>query len=361
MRSRIVWVPLVLWTACTLTAQTNAQEASRSTLAALYQNEMAQAVRDLNWKGPKLSDNTLLAVCACGVSWMPKWQSPPLFEGKGKRMRYADAKGRLAGYLAATQSDNQKLAVPYALSLALDPDDLGRPLWSSIHAYLGRFDDDYDDVLVGIEEAPRDLPILSLYQYAAADLLVWRASPRLIPFLLTMASSGDAYLRSRAIAALGVAAYDPSTSSAQEVLGILKLKAGSISANQRRMVTYTLRRAVTDDNYRVRAAAAFALGLAGGQEDIALLKMLGKDRAYTVHPVDADSGTQWDYDFPVRREAYSALSRLGEPLVRFDLGTTTEPHEVPRMVKGCRNVTRDMSGMRKDEIRNVPSVGQGLW
>ncbi|MGC8669326.1 MAG: hypothetical protein ACP5VE_14560 [Chthonomonadales bacterium] len=356
MRARPDSILLILVVCMALASVTSARAQQRQSLTTLYQNEMAQAVRDLNWKGPKLSDNTLLALCASGVSWMPKWQSPALFQGAGKHLRYADAKGRLAGYLAAKQSDDNKLAIPYALSIALDPDDLGRAMWTDIRSYLGSFDEDYDDILMGIEEAPRDLPLLSLYQYAAADLLVRRASPQLIPFLLTMASSGDAYLRSRAVAALGIAAYDPATGPFW--FGDIPIKARSISANQRRMVTYTLRRATTDGNYRVRAAAAFAMGLAGGQGDIPFLEMLTGDPAFTL--VSSEYGRR-TYIYPVRKEAVEALSRLGKRVSCIDTVSGDTREEVSAYLKGGRDVTHDTSGMRKDQIRHVPPISINKW
>lgn len=345
---------LLLLAACTcslLDVLANAQESPSRSLTALYQNELAQAVRDLNWKGPKLSDDTLLAVAASGLSWLPKWQSPQLFAGAGKHMRYAaDARGRLEGYLAAIQSNDRKQAVPYALSIALDPGDLGGDMWNTVSAFLSGFGDDYDALLMGIEEAPRDLPVLPLYQYAAADLLVWRASPRLIPFFLTMASSRDAYLRSRAIAGLGVAAYDPATGPFQ--LGhLVPVKPGSVSANQRKMVTDALRRAAADGNYRVRAAAAFAMGLAGGQGDIPFLKMLTRDRAYSLATAR----------FPVRWEAFTALDRLGAPIQVNWFGLAVL-YDGKTQTRGQRNVTKDTSEMRKDQICHVPSFyGSSDW
>lgn len=341
---------VLLAAAVLLSAGRHTQAQQRRNAAALLMDEIAHAQQAVKWRGSALSDETRLAIAASGVSWQPGIEGIALLRADRKGMAYGEASDRARGFLRARDGHNDRIAIPFALSIVLDPRGPDSRIWRDAFDYLAGYGSEFDDMLIGILQAPDKLPLLPEYDYAAADVLVYRASPRLMPVFLNLAETSDRYLRSRAIVGLGVAAYRSAQGRPASIGGLLvTLHEGSVSAVQQAMVTEALRRAVDDKSYHVRAAAALALGLAGDDADLPLLEKLAKDRAYLL--VATDRKDEKRVFFPVRDEAARALARFGRS-VESGSGTF-RGKEFSRAVRGGNNVTSDTGDMRKDRVSHV--------
>ena len=325
--------------------------------AVLFRDEVVSAERKLRWKGPELSDETLFAVAFSGLSWDPASSGAPLFLRSKTGVAYEGAPIRLTGFQEARSGGRHKIAAAFAFSLVLDAGALEVAAWKLAFDYLDHFGVDFDAALVGVLQAPEKLPLLPDYLYTAMDTLVHRSSPRLLPLFLTLADANDAYLRSRAVAGIGIAAFRAREGTESTYPGLpIPLKESSISAAQRRMIGEVLQRASEDSSYRVRAAAALALGLAGDDSDVPLLERLAKDRAFILVALDQKNARR--LLFPVRVQAAASLARFGKTIDSG--GGALIGKDLAKAIRGGRDVTRDETGIRRDLIGRV-RFHDGLW
>jgi hypothetical protein len=257
---------------------------------------------------------------------------------------------RESAFDAARRAGLQKEAIAFGLSLLLEP-GTDTPGVHSPLPYLEQSGVDVERVLLGILEAPEHLRGLSAYTYAAADLLVLRASPHLLPTFIQMSESDDAYLRARALLALGIIAYQARPGDhngwADRILPITPHEYG-ISNSQRKMIWQKVRDAANDGNYRLRAAAALALGFPGTDDALPLLQKLAKDRAYTLSPEEGGRDRTRHIRFPVREAAAAALARYG---VDVDPGGgELQGRSLAEARRGGQDVTTDRSRLRHDVV-----------
>jgi HEAT repeat protein len=321
-------------------AATSGEDAVR-----LFRGEVVDAAARLDWNGPALSDETRFAVAATGLSWMPVVDGTPLIVREKRSARYEDAESRFRAFSRLRSSSSKKEAFAYALSLLLSPPD-SEAGWVAANTFLSPYGDDVDRALVGVLQAPEKLPLLTDHQYAAMDSLVRRASPRLLPLFLSLSESSDRYLRSRAVAALGMISYNAGPDRSV-VYGLkAEVRENSISAVQRKLIAEAIRQAANDKNWRVRASAALALGLIADPDDVATLEKLSKDRAYVV----AGERPNRTVAFPVRAQAAASLTRFKREAV---LPIRAEGREADKAMRGGQNVTRDTSDVRQDQASRV--------
>jgi hypothetical protein len=120
---------------------------------------------------------------------------------------------------------------------------------------------------------------------------------------------------------------------------------------QRAMMLNTIREAAKDKSYRVRAAAAMALGLAGEDEDISTLERLLKDRAFVE--VGGSDPQRKGVVYPVRFEAAAALRR-------FEAMGSAKAVKASGAARGGQNVTLDRGEMRRDQVYHL-RFGSGYW
>jgi hypothetical protein len=337
---RAIIVSIIVLTTGIILATARAAPAQDA--AGLFREELADATAKLKWRGPELADETRFAVAASGLSWQPLWGATQLIQKGKKGLVYGDALPRANAFIFARRSDAHKEAFAFALSVVLSPPGQDMMAWSAAYDYLAGYGDDFDKALIGVLHAPDRLPLLPSLQYAAAEVLTRRASPRLLPFFLTQAESDDPYLRGRAASALGIIGYRDSEAGLESIEGLGKpLRELGISARQQAMISDTLGRAAEDKSYRVREAAAFALGLTGSEEDLARLEKLAKDPAYLM--MGSGPKSTRTYLFPVRHQAAQSLRRLGRM-------TKVETAFTGKLPRGAKDVTHVLSGIRKDQV-----------
>ncbi len=345
-------------------AAVRANPARPPDLEALFRAEIELAAHKLRLDPGKLDPKLALALAVAGVTWSPASDGNLLIKQEGKNWTYSGWAGRWEGLLSASASADARTEFAFALSLILDP---APDAAKARHAFgiVSRYGDGLDLALMGIVGAPRNVPLIPSLQYAAADALVWRCDTRHTQFWLALADSGDSYLRSRAIVAIGLVAYsaNPAASGAAGRTGhvpfeglIVPVRESPISAAQRLMFKDVLIKAADHRSYRVRAAAALALGLMGGDEARDRLVRLAKDRTYIV--TSARSGGMRTIVFPVRDVAAAALKRYGV-IVRPSGGTFND-RDFRTATRGCRDVTRDTSGMVRG-LRGGLRFYEGLW
>jgi HEAT repeat protein len=328
-------------------------QASGQDAVALFREELIDAPVKIGWKGAPLEDETRLAIAASGLSWKPVWNGQPLLKTDKRKTVYADAAQRREAFQAAVRANAPKFAFSFALSLVLDPPVQDESAWMEAFRYLSRYDVEFDRVLIGVLQSPSKLPLLPIYDYASADVLMHRASSRLLSLYLTLAESSDRYLRSRAVAALGIVAYRERPGNGNRVDGLaVTLRENSISAVQQRIIYEQIRKAAEDKNYQSRAAAAFALGLMGDENDIPRLEKLLRDPAYLALPTDERETRR--VIFPVRTQAAAALARFGQ---RRETGNGLFAGRALReATRGGKNVTEDYGDLRRDRRSLVPSM-----
>lgn len=339
MRSRTFTLVMLL----TLTASPSF--AARDDASRLFREEVVDAHARLGWKGAPLSDETRFAAAASGLSWMPEAEGAPLIVRDKRGAVYSDAESRYRTFLRLRSSERKKEAFAWAFSLLLDPPD-SEAGWVAANDGLRPYGEDVDRALVGVLQSPEKLPLFRQYEYAAMDSLTRRASPRLLPLFLSLAESSDRYLRSRAVAALGMIAYTPGPNR-DTVPGLhAALRENSISAVQMRLISEAVSRAAADKNWRVRAAAALAIGLMRSEDDLPLLERLARDRAYLSRGSKADRTVV----FPVRQQAAASLSRFGR---QAPLGDRAAGRDADKLARGGQDVTKDSSDVRRDLTRRV--------
>ena len=281
----------------------------------------------------------------------------PRVEMKGDRRQPAaelpdsDQRFREGAFNAARQAGLQKEAVAFALSLLLEPGTDTPRIDTNALRYLERSGVDIDRVLLGVLEAPEHLRGLAAYTYAAADLLVLRATPRLLPIFVRMAESDDVYLRARALLGLGVIAYQawPGDHAGwmDRILPVTPREYG-ISAGQRKLIAQKVQEAANSGEYRLRAASALALGLLGDNSALPLLQKLAKDRAYLLSPAAADRERERRIRFPVREAAAAALARYGVEMQPG--GGELSGRSLDQARRGGQDVTNDRAHLRHDVV-----------
>jgi hypothetical protein len=263
---------------------------------------------------------------------------------------------REAALDAAQHAGLTREAVAFALSLLLDPGSDEQQVHMPALAFLEAQGVEVDRVLLGVLGAPEHLPRLPAYAYAAADLLTYRVSPRLIPVLLHLANSDDVHLRSRALLGLGIVAYqarpeDPADWAPK--VALTPLREYGLSAAQRKMIEKELREGVASDKYRVRASAALAIALAAPDDAEALLQKLAKDRDYVLStPPGAPANTRVRrIEYPVRLAAAAALARFG---VKTDpAGGDLDGKALDVARRGGQDCTNDHRNLRKDMASQI--------
>ena len=259
-----------------------------------------------------------------------------------------------AAIKAAPKSDRwRRLAIAFALSLALEPGAENAAPNEAALAYLENNGVDLERVLLGILEAPERLRGLPSYSYAAADLLTLRAAPRLLPFLMHLAQSDDVYLRGRAVIGLGILAYqsrpnDPPDWKRRVIAA--PLTEYGLSIGERKMVLREAKEAAASDKYRLRVSAAIALTLMGDDANLPLLNQLAKDRAYLISPLEENlkknKNAPRAIEYPARQAAEQGLYRFGA-VKMVTAARTLTGKALEQAKRGGQDMTADRRNLRK--------------
>jgi hypothetical protein len=273
---------------------------------------------------------------------------------------------REAALESAIRAGLRKEAVAFSLSLLLEPDrEASRPDEKQIE-YLKAQGVDIDRVLLGILQSPERLRGLPTYYYPAADLVAYRASPRVFPMLLQLSDSSDVYLRARALLGLGLAAFRPRNSDPGDWYRGMVYNAPQeygISTGERRLIDKALRDGAASDKYRLRASAALGMGLTGDDDYTTILHKLSKDRAFVLTEETGERSKSRRISFPVRMAASASLQRLGISTDPGPLGVFSG-RELDRAKHGGSDETNDRRGLRKDEPCTIMispvDVGTGI-
>ena len=264
---------------------------------------------------------------------------------------------REAAFEAAQQAGLPRSAIAFALSLLLEPGTEMPTVNQKALRYLEMQGVDLDRVLLGILQAPERLRGLPRYYYAASDLMVTRATPRLLPFLMHLAQSDDDYLRSRALLGLGVAGYrerkEEPRGWTETILPGANLREYGISVGERKLIDREIKEAANDGSFRLRTSAVLAAGLLGDNEYLALLQKLSKDRAYVLSPVPPHTkNPRRTILFPVRMAVSAGLARYG---VMLDAGGgEMDSKALDKAKRGGQDVTNDKRGLKRE-------VASQLW
>lgn len=262
---------------------------------------------------------------------------------------------RVAATDAARYAGLRKEVITFEISLLLEPGTDPPTLPRDLLRSLEDAGVDSEELALGILQAPRGLRGLSAYEYAAADLLAYRASQRLLPYLTHLVSSDDAYLRGRALIGLAVIAYRGVPGDGGWVQNLLQRtpREVSVSAGQQRLLGQAVLDAANSDRYRLRMAAALALGLLGSKDGIPVLQKLAKDRAYVLSPAGngRESAGPRRIQFPVRMAAALALSRFGISVPTSNGEFSGKALDQAR--KNGQDVTNDRNGLRRDVVSKL--------
>lgn len=255
---------------------------------------------------------------------------------------------------AAKQAGLKREVAAFTLSLLLEPGlDVPRVDNERMKA-LEEMGVDIDRVLLGILQSPNKLRGLPAYTYIAADLLAYRASPRLLPVFTHLAESDDVYLRSRAVTGLGILSYrtrpnDPGDWSRRLI--DVPLREYSVSASQRKLIDRAIKDALGSDHYRLRIAGIVALSLIGEDEALPQLQRLAKDRTYILSAPNGERSKTRRLFFPVWTAAAAGLYRFGTVL-QVD-GGELSGKELDREKRGGRDETNDRRNLRRDIVSQV--------
>jgi hypothetical protein len=335
--------------------QSQPSPANSREVVALFSEEIQQAVIKLKWRGERLTEDTVYAVALTGLSWEPAWGKDHLFAVAGSDSIESSRQVRQARWDVAQNNRDTRTAIAYALSLLLEPGTDPPMLHQSALGYLDQQGVDVNRVMLGILQAPDKLRGLPRYVYAAADILAMRAVPRLLPFLMHLAQSDDVHLRSRAIIGLGVLAYRARSGDSPDwgqSLVTARLREFGLSSGERKLIEREFREAVNSDRYRLRAAAAIALSLAGEDTSLPLLQKLAKDRAYVLS--EAPKGVRNPPRrilFPVRMAACAGLARFGHAAEPG--GGILAGKDLDKAKKGGQDVTKDRNGLRREVVSQI--------
>lgn len=256
---------------------------------------------------------------------------------------------REGSFKAADHAGLHREAIAFALSILIEPGMDSPYLRNEELAYLENNGIEVDRVLLGILQAPEKLRGLPEYYYAAADLLVYRSSPRILPFLMQLARSEDTYLRSRALLALGVVGYQADTSDTagwEKRVILVSLREYGLSSSQRKLISKEIHDGLTSDKYRIRAASVLALSLIDAEDGREKLQKLLKDRAYTLAiPLKQPEITRMRHiEFPVRAALAAALSRYA--IKSESLSANLEGRALSDAKRGGQDVSNDQRNLR---------------
>lgn len=335
-------------------AMTSAATASMAAtdLRTLFRSELAGAEDRIGWRGDKLSDETSLAAVVAGLAKRPLLGGSPLIVGEKKKQAYAPAEPRAAAFREAAEGSDERLAASLALSLVLEPPAGDRDAYAAAVAHLAKYGDSFDEALAGVLAAPNDLILLSSRKYGAADAMVRRAKPRQAGILTALASADDPYLRSRGVASLGMLLNRDGQLAPPASL-LFEPAEFELSAVIRARLLDQVLEAARDKQYRVRAAAALALGMAADRDLIQPLDRLLHDESYIATPTGQGLRR---IAFPVAAAAAEGMARLGRT-VRAPGGELTAP-EAKRAVRGCRDITKEAAKLRPNP---ATSFHTGDW
>ncbi|MCX6362203.1 MAG: hypothetical protein NT029_20600 [Armatimonadetes bacterium] len=321
-------------------------------LRTLFRSDLAGAEERIGRRGDKLSDETSLAAVVAGLARRPLLGGSPLIVGEKKKQAYAPAEARAAAFREAAEGSDERLAASLALSLVLEPPTGDRETYAAAVAHLSKYGESFDTALAGVLAAPEDLVLLSTRKYGAADAMVRRAKPRQAAALMALASADDPYLRSRGVASLGMLLNRDGRLAAPASL-LFEPAEFELSAVIRSRIIDQVLEAARDKQYRVRAAAALALGVAADRDLIQPLDRLLHDESYIAAP--AGQGLR-RVAFPVAAAAAEGMARLGRTVCAPGGELTTA--EAKRVVRGCRDITKDAAKMRPNPATSFHS---GDW
>ena len=261
---------------------------------------------------------------------------------------------REAALEAARRAGLKREMVAFTLSLLLEPGLETSGVDTVQMRAIDAMGVDTDRVLLGILQSPAKMRGLPAYTYVAADLLAYRASPRLLPFLLRLAENDDVYLRSRAVTGLGALAYHerPNDSGdwSRRLIDV-PLRENSVSSSERKLIDRAVKSALSSDRYRVRIAGITALTLLGEDDSRPLLLRLTRDHTYLLTaPTDERVRTRRLF-FPVRAAAAAGLQRFG--LRVESSGGELRGKELDRERRGGKDETNDHHGLRRDIVSQL--------
>lgn len=255
---------------------------------------------------------------------------------------------------AARKAGFKREMVAFTLSLLLEPGPDAPAVDTDRLLALDRLGVDIDRVLLGILQSPVKLRGLPAYTYAAADLLTYRASPRLLPFLMRLAQNDDVYLRSRAVTGLGILAYHPRPNDpgdwSRRLLSV-PLQESSVSASERKLIDRAVKDALSSDRYRVRIAGIVALTLLGDDESKPLLQRFTKDRTYILTAPNGERNRTRRLLFPVWAAAAAGLQRFGTTVEVG--GGELSGKELDREKRGGKDETNDHRNLRRDIVSQL--------
>ncbi len=257
---------------------------------------------------------------------------------------------------AAERAGLTREGVAFAFSLVLNPGSDSPTLHLRAWAYLEKMQVDTDRVLLGILQSPERLHGLPEFIYPAADLLVLHASPRLVPYLLILAESQDAYLKSRALLALGVAGYQSSEKEAPDWLRrvlFAPIQSFSLSSGQSKLIEKRIREGCNSDRYKIRIASALALALTDIADARQLLLKLSKDRTYVLSTAkDSPFNSRRKHiEYPVRAAASAALARYG--IVTEVIQGDFEGKALESARRGGQDASSEKFGIRKYSSESI--------
>ena len=319
----------------------------------LFGDEIRQAASKMNWRGERLSEDTRYAVALTGVSWRGEWN-------RAKRFTPSAAPRREA-WRAAQAGGQDKEAIALGLSLLLDPDPSQPTVDRAMLNWLEGEGVDIDRVALGILEAPPNLRALPAYQYAAADLLAVRATPRLLPFLMHLVNSDDVYLHARALLGLGITAYQPGRGTAGgglEAIIHAPLNEYGLSAGERHLIAQEIAEAANSGQAQLRIAAALAASAISDENSLPLLQKLARDRAYVLIPARVDrayGNRPRRILFPVRAAAAPGLARLNRRSDNAKPGDLVSGEFAGKTLDAARKGGQDITNTRPPFRRDIAS------
>jgi hypothetical protein len=266
----------------------------------------------------------------------------------------ANRRFREAALDAARSAGLRREVVAFTLSLLLEPGLDASTVDAERLKALDLMGVDIDRVLLGILQSPNKLRGLPAYSYAAADLLTYRASPRLLPILVRLTESDDLYLHSRAVCGLGVVAYqarptDPGDWSRRLI--DVPLREYSVSSSQRKLIDRAIKDAIGSDHYRLRIAGIVALALIGEDEALPLLQRLAKDRTYILTASNGEHSKNRRLLFPVWAAAAAGLYRFRSSMVVG--GGELSGRELDKEKRGGKDATNDRRNLRHDIVSQL--------
>ncbi|MCW3094820.1 MAG: hypothetical protein JWL77_438 [Chthonomonadaceae bacterium] len=255
---------------------------------------------------------------------------------------------------AARHAGLKREVIAFSLSLLLEPGLDAPNVDTDRLKTLDTMGVDIDRIVLGVLQSPTRLRGLPAYTYVAADLLTYRASPRMLPVLARLAENDDIYLRSRAVTGLGILAYrmrpgEPADWQ-QRVIGV-PLEETGVSASQRKLIDRAVKEAMNSDRYRLRIAGIVALTLIGDPDGIPMLQRLVRDRAYILTAPDGEHEKTRRLFFPVAAAAAAGLYRFG---MKVEVnGGDLSGKDLEKEKRGGKDETTDRRNLRRDIVSQL--------